>query len=199
MKKLRILALLAVLAVLLVGCVPKTTFEVTVDGKQFVVDIEKDTISDGTHTYHYVTTAASGSNVERHNLTLTYPNGSTYECKWSVYRGEITNESFLAGKGYDQIAYTPGPTLYRVYRAANEQYQSQRFIDWRCLGLGIAMSGAGVFGLCFPYAAWELRVFLSRWRYRDADPSDDGLFAARIGHGLALILGIILVLIGIFK
>lgn len=47
----------------------------------------------------------------------------------------------------------------------------------------------GIFNLVAPDAAWEL----SRgWQFKDAEPSDAALVAARIGGGVTILIGIMI-------
>ncbi len=55
--------------------------------------------------------------------------------------------------------------------------------------MGILLMIIGLFNLISPQTGWYLSY---GWRFKDAEPSDAALVMARIGGGIAILIGVIL-------
>ena len=55
--------------------------------------------------------------------------------------------------------------------------------------MGILLMIIGLFNLISPRTGWYLSY---GWRFKDAEPSDAALVMARIGGGIAILIGVIL-------
>ena len=177
-KRLTILILMA--AMLLAACTNGNNyvFDIEIDGELFTVDTKKDTITHAGDVYGY----ESGQWPD--GMQITYPNGA----------------DFRNGKGsnnYDPERYVDGETLISVAsQAENNKPAVKNPIE--VLGnilLGIFLCGAGVLNLFHPEFGWYLKL---GWKIRDGEPSDLYLTLARFGGGASVLLGIIVILVGIF-
>ena len=76
MKRILVLFLTALLTLTVCGCSKSrsTTYTVTRNGTEYVVNQENGTISDGTYTYQYTLSVYSSG----YSVHITYPDGSTY-------------------------------------------------------------------------------------------------------------------------
>lgn len=178
MKRLWIILIVLLLSVSLFGCGQKQiVYMVTMDGTEFAVDSAEKTISDGEYTYHY---RASGD-ASSFSVTITYPNGSSY---WTDQK----NGMIMSGwsDDYADDAYVPGDTLVDVV-----QYRAPRQVNWDHILGGFVLIGLGIFDVAVPKASWYLGY---GWRFKDAEPSDAALVYARIGGGVAIAVGLILLL-----
>ena len=121
--------------------------------------------------------------VDQDNQTITYPDGSTYW--WET--------SEMGGAGgwsddYAPAAYVDGEVLLEVLgtgRAAPEK-------DGASPLLGLLIIGLGIWGVAAPRSVWYLSY---GWRYKDAEPSDMALVAERLGGGVAIVVGVILLFV----
>jgi len=144
------------------------------NGKNYTIDEESSTISDGEHTYHYKVNG-SGSSVNYH---ITYPNGSTYYWSWS---GNMGHGGW--SDDYDETRYTDGRTLMNVL-----EKQMPRESEPKNILLIIILLIVGIFNAAAPQAAWYLS---DGWRFKDAEPSEAALDWGRF-------IGIVLIVIAVF-
>lgn len=162
------------LALALCGCSAPAEYTVTRDGREYTVDREAGTISDGTHTYSYTFSGDAGS----YEATIEYPNGATYW--WRQERGGMGYGGW--SEGYDEALYAEGDTLLEVLQEKAPRARSGYG------GMGLLLIPVGVFCAVWPRAAWELS---HGWRFRNAEPSDAALAVNRICGVLVVLVGII--------
>lgn len=181
-----IFALIFAAAMLLAGCKREpapTVYAIDVYGATYIVDTENCTISDGTYTYGYEY-ADSGNSVD-----FTYPNGEVYGASITVASNGIDGMSAGAiSADYDYSSgYTDPLTLYRALTSPRE---TERASDTNPL-VALLLCGVGIFNLAAPKASWYLSY---GWRFKDAEPSDAYMALARIGGGIAIVIGVIMLI-----
>ena len=179
MKRLSFVLIVLLLSATLFGCGQKQTVHtVTMDGKNFTVDSGQKTIYDGEYTYQY---QASGD-ASSFSVTITYPNGSSY---WT----NRNNGMGMSGwsDDYAEDAYVPGDTLVDIV-----QTRAPRQVSGVQILSGLVLIALGIFSMAVPQASWYLSY---GWRFKDAEPSDVALVYARIGGGVAIAAGLILLLL----
>ena len=89
---------------------------------------------------------------------------------------------------YDPTAYVDGEVLLEVLgtdRAAPEKDGGNPLP-------GLLIIGLGIWGVAAPRSVWYLSY---GWRYKDAEPSDMALVAERLGGGVAIVVGVILLFV----
>lgn len=178
MKRFWIMALVLIMAVTFFGCAEQeSVYTVEKNGSAFLVDADNQIISADGNTYRYDFSGDSSS----FNITITYPDGSTY---WY-------SQSDGAGYGgwsddYGKGNYPSGDTLVDVV-----QERAPKRVNVRNIAFALIIIALGIFEVACPEAAW----YLSRgWQYKNAEPSEAALGFARVGGVVAVILGIVLLL-----
>ena len=181
MRKVIISICAVMIIISLCSCVSsvETTYTVTRNGTEFIVDTENSTIFDGTNTYTYAMTG----NATEYNVEIIYPDGSKYW--WKTQR----NSNGCTGFGgwsddYDEDRYMDGNTLYEVLNSSAPQ--KTNFSNNILLSLVLIV--AGTFGILKPEAVWYLE---HGWRYKNAGPSDLALVMNRIGGVILVIAAIV--------
>ncbi|MBU5625961.1 hypothetical protein KQI82_03280 [Oscillibacter sp. MSJ-2] len=174
--RIRLFPLLALLLALLCACgslTPSTTYEVSRDGWDFVVDTEQQTITCGGDVFQYT---ADGRSVE-----ITYPDGSTY---FRTY----DNMGWHGGwsDGYSEDRYIPGDTLVELISGGAEQPEKS---SGNSPFIGLLLLAIGGFNAISPQTSWYLSY---GWRFKDAEPSDAALVLGRCGGVLAAVIGFFL-------
>lgn len=170
-------SLLIALALLLslCACGKETVYTVAQNGKTYTIDTENGTVSDGAYTYGYVW---SGEQV-----TLTYPDGSTY---WWEFK-----EANGAGAGWGGWSEDYGPGLYvdghDLARLLLEE-RSNPDCGSHILA-ALVLLAVGIFNMVAPHLAWELSW---GWRYKNAEPSVMALVANRLSGVACIVIGVIL-------
>jgi len=178
-----IFALILAAAMLLAGCkkepLPKV-YTVYSYGAPYTIDTEGRTISDGTYTYGYEY-AASGSRV-----SFTYPDGNVYsagiQSANSSGAGGVSAGSVSADYDYNS-GYTD-PLSPRETKRAASSGSNHPFV-------ALLLCGVGIFNLAAPKASWYLSY---GWRFKDAEPSDAAITLSRIGGGIAVVIGVIMLI-----
>lgn len=170
MKRIFPLLLALLLCGLLVGCGGKAQTVYEVNG--FTIDQNAQTITRGEDVYQYT---ISGSEV-----TILYPNGAKY----------FWNYGDTSGYGgwsddYDPARYASGDALLDVIA-----YQAPR-TSGGYGGFGLLLAAVGLFNLLAPRTSWYLGY---GWRFKDAEPSDEALVLGRVGGGIALLAGLLLMI-----
>ncbi len=141
----------------------------------FQVDTENSTISHSTLTYYYT----FSGNAKNYNITITYPNGSSY---WCAKSGAMITSGW--SNDYSENGYADGGTLCDVILAA-----VPKPMDTGKLIGAVLLLALGAFHLAFPQAAWQLAY---GWRYQNAEPSEAALVFARVSGGGAILFGVVL-------
>lgn len=182
-----IFALIFAAAMLLAGCKKEplpTVYTVYSYGATYIVDTENCTISDGTYTYGYEY-ADFGNSVD-----FTYPNGEVYGASITVASNGIGGMSAGAiSADYDYSSgYTDPLTLYRALTSPRE---TEKASDTNPL-VALLLCGVGIFNLAAPKVSWYLSY---GWRFKDAEPSDAYMALARIGGGIAIVIGVIMLIV----
>ncbi len=176
MKKCVKLVGILLLCLILCSCAAEvTTHTVTKNGTEYVISTGEKTVSDGQYTYQYT---LSG-NKESYNITVTYPNGAVYSYSFSSPNGSSGWDN-----QYDPVTYADGETLTGIlYETLLENAGSG--ITTGKLIAALLLAALGIFCIALPGTAW----YLTRgWYYRDAEPSDAALVAARISGGAFIVL-----------
>ena len=57
--------------------------------------------------------------------------------------------------------------------------------------MALLLCGVGIFNLAAPKARWYLSY---GWRFKDAEPSDAAITLSRIGGGIAVVIGVIMLI-----
>lgn len=185
-RTIAMLALLFAAMLLFAGCKKEpapTVYTVYSYGAPYTIDTQGRTISDGTYTYGYEY-ADSGNSVD-----FTYPDGNVYSAGISVASNGIGGMSAGAiSADYDYSSgYTDPLTLYRALTSPRE---TERASDTNPL-VALLLCGVGIFNLAAPKASWYLSY---GWRFKDAEPSDAYMALARIGGGIAIVIGVIMLI-----
>lgn len=188
-RTIAMLALVFAAMLLFAGCKKEpapTVYTVYSYGAPYTIDTQSRTISDGTYTYGYEY-AASGSSV-----SFTYPNGEVYGASITVASNGIGGMSAGAiSADYDYSSgYTDPLTLYRALTSPRE---TERAASSRSNHpfVALLLCGVGIFNLAAPKASWYLSY---GWRFKDAEPSDAAITLSRIGGGIAVVIGVIMLI-----
>ena len=199
MKK-RMLILCLVLILLLCGCkkVPES-YTVQVKGREMTVNVKSFTITHGTDTYTYIRTGAGVENQMNYYTTIHYPNGGKWEIKEEFVGSLCVSSKVETSDDFDSREYLDGEILLEAIKQALEQKSAIESanpqLDWERLAFGIFALSLGGLGLLCPRKMWNIRVMFKRWRYKDLDPTEEGLAAYQIGSGILVVLGVIFILI----
>jgi len=179
MKK-SILCLLLLLAVLLTACASAKGPDHTVmsDGTGLIIDRDAGTISDGQHTYRY---KLSG-NTKKYTVTVTYPNGATY----NEHVNDGVGTSDWSGD-YDETGYLSGKTLVSSVIGQLPQPKNTNIVL-----AGVLVLIIGLFLAIFPRKAWHLT---NGWQYQSTEPSDAVLKMGRIAGIAMVIAGAVLLIV----
>ena len=175
MKK--VFMVLMVLALLLTGCGTKD---------KTVANTNDHTISDGTYTYEYTDTVEG----DIRTITIHYPDGGTYTWTQDGYLGS-GNENY----GPDRNSFTDGYILVEAI-LGNENTDQTEFsgFRWTMIILGVVAAVLGFLQTRYSVEIWDM--FLRRWYHED--PSEYFLTRFISGGICGIILGIVMILIGIF-
>lgn len=174
MKK-RMLILLLLLALILTACGGETVKTVEYRGMAFTLDMENGTVTHDGTVYRYEAETHGDSS----RYTVFYPDGASYTMSWS---GNIGTGGGTGG--YYDADRMDGDILVDLLRDnLPKEKDPDRFL------LCLLVIGLGVFHAAAPYAVWYLH---RGWYYRDAEPSELSLTAARIGGIVLIIFGVIL-------
>lgn len=186
-RTIAMLALLFAAILLFAGCKKEplpTVYTVYSYGAPYTIDTQGRTISDGTYTYGYEY-AASGSSV-----SFTYPDGNVYSAGISTANssgaGGVSAGMISADYDYSS-GYTDPLTLYRALTSPREK---GKVSDTNPL-VALLLCGVGIFNLAAPKASWYLSY---GWRFKDAEPSDAAITLSRIGGGIAIVIGVIMLI-----
>lgn len=169
-------ALLVIVSMILLLCAcGSKTYTVEKNGKTYTVDTENGTVSDGACTYGYVW---SGDQV-----TITYPDGSTY---WQEF--SKTSGAGASWGGWSED-YGPGPYAdgYDLARLLLEEQPDPN--RGSHILMALVLFAVGIFSAAAPRAAWELS---HGWQYKDAEPSDAALAFNRLSGAVCILIGIFL-------
>ena len=178
MKRLRIILLVLLLCMSFVGCANQdAVYTVSRNGIEFRVDSEQRTISDGSNIYHYELSGNSSS----YQMVITYPNGASY---WFCQSGNTGNGGW--SDDYNEELYVSGNTLVDIV-----QKQIPKRINVGKIIVSLLLVAVGIFDMAAPQISWYLGY---GWRYKNAEPSDAALIFARVGGGIAVLVGIVLLL-----
>ncbi len=178
MKKRVLFLITMLIAICLCGCSSSanTSYTVTKNGIDFIIDTENSTISDGVNTYHY-TFSGTSSTYEVH---ITYPDSSSY---WFKMQNNSGNGGW--SDNYDKNRFTDGDTLREILleKAPKESFPGKAVFI-------LLLFVIGVFNMISPHTAWYLEY---GWRYKNAEPSDLVLGLNRTSGLVAVIAAIALI------
>ena len=188
-RTISVFALLLAAAMLLAGCKKEPlpmVYTVYSYGAPYTIDTEGRTISDGTYTYGYEY-AASGSSV-----SFTYPDGNVYSA--GIQSANSSGAGGLsAGSVSADYDYSSGYTdpLSLCYALASPREPKGAASSGANPLLALLLCCVGIFNLAAPKASWYLSY---GWRFKDAEPSDAYMALARIGGGIAVVIGVIMLI-----
>lgn len=173
----RIILVLFTIILMLSSCTGGTVTEYTVEhgGKNYTVNTENCTITDGENTYTY---SVSGS-ADSYNMEIKYPDGST--AWWTM------NGSSGHGGWSDNYVIGKYPDINTISSILEKDLPSHKgggnaFMIILLIIIGLA-------NIIAPYASWYLSY---GWRYKNAEPSDAALVMNRIGGVVIIIIAIIM-------
>lgn len=176
--RLAFLTLLTALVCMLAGCGARGT--VPLNGKELLL---KDSVAeyDG-NQYPYSKTAGG--------ISVTYPNGYVYS---RTFQQNSSTDAWSMPLDGDlsvitQAGYPEGDALLDCILQLDPMSKNGPG------GLLFALLcwALGLWGLLSPRSMWYVGY---GWRFRDAEPSDAALIAERIGGGLVVLVGIVLLLV----
>ena len=147
MKK-RILIFLAwLLLFAAAGCSQSNPVSTVVrDGVTYTIDTENSTISDGEHIYPY----AFSGNSAGYDVTITYPNGSSYQWHAQNSGGITMGYGGLQGD-YDEHLYTSGDVLLSVLKEGPLKGGALR--EGKNIFLSVFIALVGIFHAALPETA----------------------------------------------
>lgn len=185
MKRAVILILLATL--ILTGCaaenqVPQEPYTQYVGNTQFLVDPAAMTITAQGHefTYEYV----------ENGVSITYPNGAVCTESDVGIGWSNADADFTINNGADYI------DCYMLLIAVPEQAQNEeKQPAWPLIIAGIAFISLGAWMCARPHTHWRWN---RGWKYKNAEPSDMALGVIGAVGIIEIIVGIAMILTGIF-
>lgn len=185
MKRIGLWGGLLVLVLLLTACGQggASVQDVMYGGETYTVDTENQTIThDG--AVIQVTWIERGGNDQK--WTFTYPDGSAY---WWEQSGGVVMGGWLYGCDSERSEqYADGNVLREVWMQS-----LQNGFQWGANPLpGLLLILFGAVGAAAPKAVWYLDC---GWRYRNAEPSDLALLVHRVGGGIAVLVGLVLLFV----
>lgn len=183
MKRIGLWGGLLVLALLLTACVGEYSpvYEVEYDGETYTVDSEKQTITHGGTTVQMEWSRTGGGS----EVTFVYPDGSTY--RWRQ------NDGFGAGGGSEDYAPEQGMDARTLLAVMDQHRTDSRSPRWGSNPLlGLVLIVLGAVNLVFPKELWFLRY---GWRYKNAEPSEMAVWLPRVGGGIAVLVGLVLLFV----
>ena len=136
-------------------------------GQSFVVDRERQEISDGTYLYQY--------HEEGNGVLIEYPNGATY---FNTRNGGLNIDEGRSS-AYDDVTYVSGDVLIAVVSDAGA---SRSYLT------AFLIAAAGVFNIVFPKVAWYWGRVLSE---KKGEPSKNALLVSRLGGVFIIIVAIV--------
>ena len=187
MKRIFVGLLCALLVISLCSCSSSkdgtsTVYAVNKNGTDYVVDTDKGTIFDGTHTYQYELSGSSSG----YSIKITYPDGSTYW--WNTHNsGNLVTGGGGWSDDYDEKRYVDGRTLCDVLEEDVPKEKNPKNIF-----LILLLFVVGIFNTVTPHTAWYLEY---GWRYKNVEPSDLALGLNRFGGVVALIAAVIMIFV----
>ena len=175
MKHLRLTGLCLLLLLLLTACGRANPRTVTVNSRDYSVDVEAHTITDASTGKVYTYSLSADS------LSISYPDGKY----WSVH---YSDNGFGSGSGNVDFTTSPSPdTLEKVLEEADVRRHSS---GGKVLGF-ILLLLLGIISLTAPEAMWQLEW---GWRFKDSEPSTLALVFERIVGGIAVLAAVFLIL-----
>lgn len=158
--------------------------------QKFEIDTDNQTITTNGHVFPY--------EFDGHTVSITYPNGSTLiYCKGDVSWGNADEDTVENnGEPYanyeDLISVVPWPEPLQI-KSVKTTFVFN--IRWPRIIMGLILIAVGVWMVHKPAAFWQYRF--GRW-YKNAEPSDLAIKGFVAGGYFDIILGMIVVLTGIF-
>lgn len=172
------------------GCSTKEKNKWMIEGKEVILNQAEGTITYDNEVYKY-----SKSN---NAIEITYPNQMTYTetnknsgtsvSTWSA-------DPSLAAGFIDITSY--GYLSERVIIDTVLKYSSEidpnsgNSLSGRSPLLGLFIILIGAIVVAFPKASWYLNY---GWRYKDSKPSDVAIVVQRVSGGIAIVVGLILII-----
>lgn len=189
MTKKLILAALALLVSLccLAGCAAEreTSYTVTLDHHDYLVDTEAGTVTYYDLVYEY---EFSGNRKDSGQVSITFPDGKTYTESWSKGGSGVVSSTGSWSGGEMTIAdHQQAQTLLRVLEEEAPYAERSSGKQYPVL-LSVILIALGAFMLLAPEAAWKLNI---GWQFKNAEPSKAALTFTGAAGVLLLAAGII--------
>ena len=187
----RVLAILLLAAmVLCAGCrkVPQT-YTYKVNGKTLTVNTVDKTIDDGKYIYRYAVD-------KKHNITITYPDGSVYPSDSDL--GVVVIGGADGNVSTDSM-YRPGSAYVSGWVLMNSLEKvvgKQATFHLGYFLLGLLVIAMGLLGALDPETAILWRHL---WWFKDAEPTDYAIFMTRLGGIVSVVIGIVFVILSFTK
>lgn len=139
------------------------------------VDPANNTISDGIYTYTYEITDST--------IKIIYPDGSSYWFSTNAQGGSSAGWS----DDYDWERYLSGFAMEGAFDPLISPPRNPKNLLLIFLVLAV-----GFVNIAYPKFAWYCT---NGWMYKDAEPSDAALIAARVSGAVCVFLGIFLLIL----
>lgn len=189
MKRVIVLILLA--ALLLCGCAaesqqqPQEPFTSIVNNVSYYVNPKTKTITAQGHEYHYTYI----DNDDRRGVSITYPNGT-------VVTDSYSKSSGMGGVSFSSMDVGGYADCYDLLSVVPELEQEEdHTVMWQAILLGVGLIGLGGWEAACPDTHWN---WTYGWRYKGAEPTDEALGRIAAAGIFCIIIGIIMIMIGIF-
>lgn len=184
MKRWFIVWLTALCLFLFAACSPSTKYSVQINGRDYLVDTDSQTISDGVNTFSYT---VSGTK-DRYTVEISYPDGTSYV--WNQSDGGGSG-GWRAGLGDEYQYDVDGGTLCDLVAMTLPDPPNYGLIV-----LAVILAAAGIFNIARPRTVWFLD---SGWKYKDVEPSEEAIFAHVIGGIFAVAIALFLLFVPVLN
>ena len=171
MKKWMALVLAVLLGLTLCACAGKHTGvrDVSFQGKIYTIDVDAHTVSDGETTCTF--------RQQEDQLELIYRDG---------IRVTYIDNAIRAATGEMDKHWAESVAFFAVLR---QELPNRAPWNWAVALLGLAIIGMGVAYIAFPEKFWRWQHWLT---VEGGEPTDFALFANRLGGGLLVATGVLL-------
>ena len=173
MKKIVLFLIAVIVAIGLMGCSQKEVKPVTVEykGQTYTVYTERNTISDGTHSYSYSYSYGYDQYHDRRDyndvtIFITYPDGSTWKFNYDKRIGVGSRINGIYSDLTVPVRYVSGEILFNVIDEAEDEVGGT--FDYR---IGIIIVGIilCLFPIVAPNMCWKL---FQRKKKRYTEPTE---------------------------
>lgn len=182
MKKQIIIFLNLLLLIILCGC-SSSVYTVEMNGKDYEVNYNTNTIYDGTYTYEFDYTG----NAKSYVIDITYPNGAVYSESYDDEdEAALVSSTREYGEGIDSSdksykGYEYGGTL--CYLITYKDAKTPPGVKILIFIFGVAL---GIFFIIAPDKVW---MICEGWKYNNVEPSNMRL-------AMVVLTGVFLIIVG---